>query len=490
MSKVSDNQHKPLIFDYSAKGKSAYSLPPDYLPQINFNAIKDADLFRTELPALPEVSEIDVVRHYTHLSTINYGVDTGFYPLGSCTMKYNPKINEDVARLEGFTQLNPHQDSDDLQGILQMLFDLERYLCKIFGFHSFSLHPCAGAQGEYASLLIMRAYHQDKGNHHKNVILIPDSAHGTNPASVTCVGWKVRTVKSKDGIVDLEHFKSQLDDDVAGIMLTNPNTMGQFESDITEIAEAVHGVDGLLYWDGANANAVMGYMQPTSVGFDICHLNLHKTFSTPHGSGGPGAGPVGVVEKLEQYLPGPQVAFKDGSYTIGLARKKSIGRFHSFFGNVGILLRAYTYIRSNGTTGLQNVTENAVLLANYVKHRLSEHYDIATQGICKHEFIITMKNEKKEHNIRALDVAKRLMDYGFHPPTIYFPINIPEAIMIETPESETLQTIDAFIDAMIAIKKEILENPDIVRNAPHGREVSRLDEVKAVKEPKIRFCCP
>lgn len=475
-----------LIFDYSVRSKSAYRLPSDFLPQITMDDIATAGLLKTDKPNLPEVAEIDIVRHYTALSRMNYGIDNGFYPLGSCTMKYNPKINEDVAAIEGFSQLHPFLPDEDIQGILTLLYELERYLCEIFGFDAVSLQPCAGAQGEYVGLLIMKAYHRDRGNTQKHVVLIPDSAHGTNPASVTGVGWTSRTVASKNGRVDLEDLRKKIGPDVAGIMLTNPNTLGNFESDIAEISRIVHSAGGLLYWDGANANAVMGYMKPGQSGFDIAHFNLHKTFSTPHGGGGPGAGPVGVVKALEPYLPAPRIEFQGGAYHLNSQRPKSVGRVHSFYGNVGILIRAYAYIRSLGGRGLKEVSENTVLLANYMKQKLSPHYDVVNKGLCKHEFIISLRDERKEFGIRALDVAKRLMDYGFHPPTIYFPLIISEALMIETPETETVETINSFIEAMIAIKEEMKINPELLKNAPHGATVKRLDEVKAVKQPCLK----
>ncbi len=477
-----------VIFDYSVSGKSGYRLPQDPFPNMSFPELEAAGILRKELPRLPEVSEMDVVRHYTHLSTLNYGVDTGYYPLGSCTMKYNPKINEDVAAMPGFSGIHPLHVQEDSQGILSVLYELEKRLCQIFGFAAFTLQPAAGAQGEYTGLLIMKAYHRDQGNLHKDIILVPDSSHGTNPASVTCVGWQTVTVKSNaQGTVDLEDLRSKLSDRVAGIMLTNPNTLGVFETDILEIARLVHEIDGLVYWDGANGNAVMGYMKPAEYGFDICHLNLHKTFSTPHGGGGPGAGPVGVIEKLIPYLPAPRVVFNEGVFSLDQAYPLSVGRLHSFFGNVGILVRAYVYICTLGAEGLKEASENAVLLANYMKLRLSEHFDIATQGLCKHEFVISLKREKKEHGIKAIDVAKRLMDFGFHPPTIYFPLNIPEALMIETPETETLETIESFIEALIAIKTECIEHPEILHEAPHHKIIGRLDEVKAAKEPCLRY---
>lgn len=479
--------NQDLIFDFSKKNKSAYKLPPDYLPQFNLDAIDALGLLRVNRPRLPEVAEIDIVRHYTRLSKLNYGVDDGFYPLGSCTMKYNPKINELFASQSGFLQLHPLQDTADCQGVLQIMFELERYLCELFGFSAFTLQPAAGAHGEYTGLLIMRAYHLDQGNKHKNIILIPDSAHGTNPASVTGLGWKAQIIKSENGLIDIADLKAHLNDNVAGLMMTNPNTLGVFERDILEITKLVHQVGGLVYWDGANANAVMGYMKPAEAGFDICHINLHKTFSTPHGGGGPGAGPVGVVEKLIPFLPKNRIVYDNGHYQFMNQSEKSIGSVHGFYGNVGVLLKAYCYIRALGAAGLKEASENAVLLANYIKYRLSEHYEMATPGFCKHEFVISLKRERKAYGVRALDVAKRLIDYGFHPPTIYFPLIVSEAIMIEPTETETIETIDQFIDAMIQIKKEMETQPDLLLTAPHNRCISRLDEAKAVKTPKLKY---
>jgi glycine dehydrogenase subunit 2 len=476
------------IFEHSEKNKKAYSLPEDFLQELTFDAIDEQGLLRINKPRLPEVSEVEIVRYYTKLSQLNYGVDQGFYPLGSCTMKYNPKINEAFANMTNLINLHPYQDVEDCQGLLQILFELEQYLVSIFGFAAFSLQPCAGAQGEFVGLLIMKAYHRDQGNHEKNIILVPDSAHGTNPASASQAGLITKTVKSKDGLVDLEDLENKLDDKVAGMMLTNPNTLGIYEKDIRKIAQMVHAQDGLLYWDGANANAVMGYEQAAEVGFDICHLNLHKTFSTPHGGGGPGAGPVGVVQKLVKYLPKPRVLYKNGKYSWEEHFPNSIGKVHSFYGNVQVLLKAYAYIKMLGAPGLKEVSENAILLANYMRKKLTEHFDVVPkEGLCKHEFVISLKRERQEYGVKALDVAKRLMDYGFHPPTIYFPLIVSEALMMETTETETKETIDSFVEAMIKIKKEIEQNADLVKNAPHKTSVLRLDEVRAVKEPNINF---
>jgi len=480
-----DKDENKLIFDYSEPGKSSPKLPQ---PELAFDASSLGALLRKNPPKLPDVSEIEVMRHYTGLSKMNYGVETGFYPLGSCTMKYNPKLNDDMAALDGFSAVHPLADEADSQGILELLFELEKSLCNIFGFKAFTLQPAAGAQGEYTGLLMMQAYHASKGHKNKNVILVPDSSHGTNPASVTCVDWTTVTVKSyENGKVNLEDLGSKLNDNVAGMMLTNPNTLGIFESDILHISQKIHELDGLMYWDGANANAVMGYMKPGLNGFDVAHLNLHKTFSTPHGGGGPGAGPVGVNEKLIPFLPSPHVIKEGNQYVWRTQNPQSVGRLHSFYGNVGILVRAYTYICSLGALGLKEVSENSVLLANYMKTRLAPYYSIVTQGVCKHEFVISLKNEKKDHGVKALDVAKRLMDYGFHPPTIYFPLIAPEALMIETPETEPFETIESFIEALIAIKHDIVNNPERLTSAPHTAPITRLDEVKAAKEPKLTY---
>jgi glycine dehydrogenase subunit 2 len=476
-----------LIYDYSQPGKSAYRLPSDDLPEISLDRINKENLLRAEKPFLPQVSEVELIRHYTSLSKSNYGVDDGFYPLGSCTMKYNPKINEEIAGLDCFLKLHPLQASEQTQGLLHILYNLETYLCEIFGFSGFSLQPAAGAHGEYTGLLIMRAYHNDKGNHNKNTILIPDSAHGTNPASVSGVGWKTVVVKSKDGCIDIEDLKKKITPDVAGLMLTNPNTLGLFEKDILEISDLIHSVDGLMYWDGANANAIMGFMKPGKTGFDIAHINVHKTFSTPHGGGGPGAGPVGVIEKLVDYLPIPRITKKNNTYNLSHNFENSVGKVHSFYGNVNVLIKAYVYIKMLGAPGLTEVSKNAVLLANYLKEKLSPHYEIATPGWCKHEFIISLKKERKEYGIRALDVAKRLIDYGIHPPTVYFPLIVSEALMIEPTETESLQSIDEFIQVMIKIKEEIKTNPELLKNAPQNAVVNRLNDVKAVKEPKLRL---
>ncbi len=472
-----------LIFDYSKEGRCAYSLPDEALPELSF-----ADLKKDKL-RLPEVSEIDVVRHYTKLSTLNYGVDNGFYPLGSCTMKYNPKINEDIAALEALLSLHPLADVDTLQGILKILYEFERSLCQIFGYDRFTLQPVAGAHGELTGLLLIRAYHLHNKQTQRKIILVPDSSHGTNPASAAQAGFKLVTIKSNEsGAVDLAELKKHLNDEVAGLMLTNPSTLGLFEENILEISRLVHEAGGLLYYDGANANAIMGQAKPAQMGFDICHLNLHKTFSTPHGGGGPGSGPVGVVEKLVPFLPNDTIEYdeKNNKYYFEQSAD-SIGRMHSFHGNIGVAIKAYAYIKINGFAGLKGASEAAVLNANYIKARLKDHYDIPFKQHCQHEFVISAKNLKKEYGVSALDIAKRLLEEGYHPPTIYFPLIVNECLMIEPTETETKETLDAFCDVMIKIADEIKTKPESFHDMPLSTPIRRLDEVKAVKEPNLNY---
>ncbi|MDR1998079.1 MAG: aminomethyl-transferring glycine dehydrogenase subunit GcvPB [Candidatus Margulisbacteria bacterium] len=471
-----------LIFEYSRPGRRAHTLPE--APQVNFGVPERRSL------RLPEVSEIDVVRHYTRLSRQNYGVDSGFYPLGSCTMKYNPKINEQIAAFEEFAIQNPNTDDWRMVGLLRILYETEKMLCKIFGYAAFTLQPAAGAHGEFTGLLIIRAYHLDRGDTRRVKILVPDAAHGTNPASCTMAGFKQVTIKSMpDGGVDIEDLKKNLDDTVAGFMLTNPNTLGLFEKNIAEISELVHAAGGLLYYDGANANATMGIAKPASMGFDVCHLNLHKTFSTPHGGGGPGSGPVGVTEKLKPYLPVPIVEYDVyvNHYFLEDCLPKSIGKVHSFYGNVGVIIKAWAYMKMQGAAGLKKVSEMAVLNANYIKARLQGVYDIPYDRVCKHEFVISVKEFKKQYGVTAADIAKRLMDYGYHPPTVYFPLIVSECLMIEPTETESKQELDAFCEVMLKIAEEIKTDPELVRSAPHSAIVGRLDEVKAVKEPDLNY---
>lgn len=483
-----DRKEENLIFEKSSPGRKAYSLPDLDVPEEKIEKLIPKELLREGLN-LPELSEVDVVRHFTSLSQKNFGVDSGFYPLGSCTMKYNPKVNEEVARLAGFTDIHPQQPAGEIQGMLELLYSFEEYLCEIFGYDAFTFQPAAGAHGELTSLLMIKAYHEDRGNKHKKKIIIPDSSHGTNPASVTMCGYEIAVVKSNGrGNIDIHDLKKMAGEDTAGLMLTNPNTLGLFDEHILEIAEIVHGVGGVLYYDGANANATLGVCRPADLGFDVAHFNLHKTFSTPHGCGGPGSGPVGVNKKLEPFLPVPRVIKSTNNYLLSTNNfPKSIGKVHSFHGNINVIVKAYAYIRSLGAKGLKEVAENAVLNANYVMNRLKEYYYLPYDRTCQHEFVISAKWQKEKYGVKALDIAKRLLDYGFHPPTIYFPLIVEEALMIEPTETESKETLDAFCEAMIKIAKECETDPELVKSAPHNTPIKRLDEAKAARELNLRW---
>lgn len=479
-----------LIFELSRKGRRAFKLPETEIPQKTSSELFDSNSLRGKDARLPEVSELDVVRHFTELSTRNFGVDSGFYPLGSCTMKYNPKVNEKVASFEGFTDLHPHQPAESVQGALQLMYDLETYLADITGMDFISLQPSAGAQGEMAGLMVIKAYHNKRGDFARTKILCPDSAHGTNPASAAVAGFDVVEIKSnKQGMVDIEDLKKLTGDDTAGLMLTNPNTLGLFEKDIVQIAKIVHDCGGLLYYDGANANAILGQTRPGDMGFDVVHLNLHKTFTTPHGGGGPGAGPIGVKAILHDFLPVPWIEKTGDKYEFNYDKPDSIGKVKSLYGNFLILVRAYAYIRTMGKEGLKQVSENAVLNANYVLSRLKNVYDVPYGDRCMHEFVIS---GEKQHEMGAntLSIAKRLLDYGYHPPTIYFPLNVKEAMMIEPTETESKETLDDFIDVLLKINTEIEENPEMVNSAPHTTVVGRLDEVKAARTPVLKYDFP
>ncbi|MDF2922235.1 MAG: hypothetical protein K0R57_1149 [Paenibacillaceae bacterium] len=481
---------KDLVFELSQPGRVAYSLPECDVPEVDPASVLPGSLLRESPAALPELYEVDVIRHYTELSRRNFGVDNGFYPLGSCTMKYNPKINEDVARLPGFAKIHPYQPEESVQGALELLYTLQSDLAALTGMDMVTLQPAAGAHGEWTGLMLIRAYHESRGEKRTKVI-VPDSSHGTNPASATVAGFETLTIKSDEhGMVDLEELKAAVGDDTAALMLTNPSTLGLFERNIVQIAEIVHNAGGLLYYDGANSNAIMGITRPGDMGFDVVHLNLHKTMSTPHGGGGPGAGPVGVKSKLVPFLPKPVVARReqDGSYFWDWDRKESIGRVKAFYGNFGILVRAYAYIRSYGPEGLKRVSECAVLNANYMLKRLEPYYDVPYPGICKHEFVLSGKG-LKAFGVRTLDVAKRLLDFGYHPPTIYFPLNVEECIMIEPTETESKETLDGFIDTMIQIAGEAERDPELVRNAPYDTVVNRLDETTAARKPVLNCSC-
>ncbi|MDE3839563.1 glycine dehydrogenase (aminomethyl-transferring) [Bacillus methanolicus] len=480
-------QDQPLIFEISTPGRIGYSLPEMDVPEIDVNNLLPDGYLREEEPDLPEVSELDIMRHYTALSKRNHGVDSGFYPLGSCTMKYNPKINENVARFNGFAHIHPLQDESSVQGALELMYDLQQHLKEITGMDEVTLQPAAGAHGEWTGLMMIRAYHKANGDTKRTKVIVPDSAHGTNPASATVAGFETITVKSNEnGLVDLDDLRRVVGEDTAALMLTNPNTLGLFEENILEMAEIVHNAGGKLYYDGANLNAVLAKARPGDMGFDVVHLNLHKTFTGPHGGGGPGSGPVGVKADLIPFLPKPVVMKRGEEYVLDYDRPHSIGRVKPFYGNFGINVRAYTYIRSMGPDGLKAVSEYAVLNANYMMRRLAEYYDLPFNRHCKHEFVLSGKRQKKL-GVRTLDIAKRLLDFGYHPPTIYFPLNVEECIMIEPTETESKETLDAFIDAMIQIAKEAEENPEIVQEAPHTTVVGRLDEALAARKPILRY---
>lgn len=481
------NQDQPLIFELSEPGRIGYSLPEMDVPELDLAELVPEGYLRAEEPELPEVSELDIMRHYTALSNRNHGVDSGFYPLGSCTMKYNPKINENVARFNGFAHLHPLQDESSVQGALELMYDLQEHLKEITGMDEVTLQPAAGAHGEWTGLMMIRAFHEANGDHHRTKVIVPDSAHGTNPASATVAGFDTITVQSNDqGLVDLEDLRRVVGKDTAALMLTNPNTLGLFEENILEMAEIVHGAGGKIYYDGANLNAVMSKARPGDMGFDVVHLNLHKTFTGPHGGGGPGSGPVGVKADLIPFLPKPIVAKRGDEFVFDYDRPQSIGRVKPYYGNFGINVRAYTYIRSMGPDGLKAVTEYAVLNANYMMRKLAPAFDLPFDRHCKHEFVLSGKRQKKL-GVRTLDIAKRLLDFGYHPPTIYFPLNVEECIMIEPTETESKETLDAFIEAMIQIAKEAEENPEIVQEAPHTTVIGRLDETTAARKPILRY---
>lgn len=479
--------YNKLIFELSKEGRKAYSLPPCDVAEAGIDSIIPGSFLRDKEVDLPEVSEVDVVRHFTNLSNKNYGVDSGLYPLGSCTMKYNPKINEDVAALDGFSNIHPLQPVETVQGALELMYRLDNMLSEITGMERVSLQPAAGAHGELTGLMIIKAYHKSRGDSKRNKIIVPDSAHGTNPASAAVAGFEIVEIESeKNGAVNLESLKAVLNDEIAGLMLTNPSTLGLFEKNIKQIADLVHKAGGLLYYDGANANAIMGIARPGDMGFDVIHLNLHKTFSTPHGGGGPGSGPVGVRSELVKFLPSPVIEKKDDKYVLDYDRPYSIGKVKSFYGNFGVAVKAYAYILSMGADGLKEVSQKAVLNANYMMSKLKKYYYLPMDQVCKHEFVLGGLLENEQH-ISTLDVAKRLLDYGYHPPTIYFPLIVNDAIMIEPTETESVETLDSFVDTMINIAKEAKENPEILKTAPHDTIVRRIDEVKAARSLILKW---
>lgn len=482
---------EPTIFEISSSGRIGVRFPDIDVPK----APIPKSLLRQDLQ-LPELSEMDVVRHFTHLSNLNYCIESGFYPLGSCTMKYNPKINEDVARLPGFAYTHPLQPIETVQGNLELMFVLQEWIKEISGFSAISLQPSAGAQGEFTGVKIIQAYHRSRNDLNRNKMLIPDSAHGTNPASSTMTGFEIVPLPSdSSGNVDLNALRNTCTDEVAGLMLTNPNTLGLFDENVCEVAQIVHNAGGLVYGDGANMNALLGIARPADLGIDVMHFNLHKTFSTPHGGGGPGSGPVGVVELLKDFLPGPNVAMieegnEDTPPLFDLVMpSKSIGRVKAFHGQFGMIVRAFIYISMHGAEGLRKVAEHAVLNANYILSRLRDTYKVPYNRICMHEFVLEA-HWQDAPDVHALDISKRLMDYNFHPPTNYFPLIVNEAFMIEPTETENMQTLDAFSDAMIKIAEEAHKNSELLMSAPHNTPVGRLDEVKAARDLVLRYRKP
>ncbi len=454
-------------------------------PQANLADFLPKGLIRSELP-LPNLGELEVVRHFTQLAGLNFCVDTNFYPLGSCTMKYNPKINEEAADLEGFSAIHPYQNEPDIQGALELMYELEKLLCEITGMERFSLQPSSGAHGELTGMLMISKFHKQAGNK-KTKVIVPDSAHGTNPATASMCGYQTVVVQSTpQGLVDIDKLKEVVDEEVAAIMLTNPNTLGLFEENILGISDIIHNAGGFLYYDGANLNPLLGVTKPSLMGFDVIHLNLHKTFSTPHGCGGPGAGVVGARGVLKDFLPIPLVQKKEEVFYLDRNIPNSIGRVRSFYGNFGVMVRAYAYILRLGKEGLLRVAQNSVLNANYIKEKLKKYYELAYPKRCMHEVVFSCQKQK-EKGASALDIAKRLIDFGIHPPTMYFPLIVKEALMVEPTETESKETLDYFIQTMISIDKEIDEDLDRVKNAPHSANVKRVDEVRAARFPDLRW---
>jgi len=480
---------EPLIFELGAPDRRGYSLPDMDIEDKDSADLIPSRFLREEKPALPEVSEVETVRHYTRLSKLNYGVDSGIYPLGTCTMKYNPKVHEDISRFSGWLQTHPYLPEELIQGALQLLYELGNYLAEITGMDRFTFQPAAGAHGELTGLLMVQAYHLNNGEKNRSKVIVPDSAHGTNPASASVCGYDVIEVESNErGLVDIKKLKKIVDQDLAAFMVTNPNTLGLFEEDIMEIADIVHQAGGLLYYDGANTNALMGLARPGDMNFDIIHLNIHKTFSTPHGGGGPGSGPVGVNKKLIPFLPTPLISQKDdGSYYLDYNLDKSIGRVRTFHGNFNVLVKAYAYIRTLGPDGIKKVSKNALLNANYMMKQLKDYYELPYDRFCMHEFVLSGSRQKKEQGVTTMEIAKRLLDYGHYAPTIYFPLIVKEALMVEPTETESKQSLDEFISSMKKIAREIEKEPKKVKNAPHKTEVRRLDELQAAREPDLRW---
>jgi glycine dehydrogenase subunit 2 len=479
-------QNERLVFEKSAPGKKAYKLPPLDVPAVDAAALLQSE-YRTTAAELPELAEIEIIRHFTRLSTWNYAIDLGMYPLGSCTMKYNPRVNEFVSRIEGLADAHPYRPDSLAQGIMQVIDLLQKCLVEITGMDAITLQPAAGAHGEFTGILLVRAWHESQGNPRRKVI-IPDSAHGTNPATAAICGYQVENLKSNaDGGIDLDALQRQVDEDTAALMLTNPSTIGVFENQIHKIADILHAKGALLYMDGANMNALVGKVRPGDFGVDVMHLNLHKTFSTPHGGGGPGSGPVACKKFLEPFLPTPVLAPKeDGTKCWDYNRPQSVGRVRAWYGNTGMFIRALAYILANGPDGLRQTTEDAVLNANYIRKKLEDLYELPYKTPSMHEVVFSDKRQQAK-GVKTGDIAKRLIDYGFHPYTVSFPLIVPGALMIEPTESESVEELDLFIQAMRSIAREVEDNPDLVKTAPHSTRVSRLDEVKAARNPILRW---
>lgn len=475
-----------LIFEKSKAGRKGYTLPRKQFDYLISEHIPEKFLRKSELN-LPEISEGDISRHYTKLAHLNYSIEEGLYPLGSCTMKYNPKVNEKTAAISGFTELHPCINDDNAQGALEVMYNLGNCLKEISGLQGVSLQPSAGSNGEFTGILMFRAYHHARGDTKRTKILIPDSAHGTNPASAVIAGFSTVNVKSNEkGRIDLEDLKSKCGDDIAGFMITNPNTLGLFETDIVAIEKLIHGCGGLMYMDGANLNALLGITRPGDMKFDCVHINLHKTFSTPHGGGGPGAGPVCVSEKLVPFLPKPQVIKENGSFKLNFDLPQSIGKIHSFYGNFGVLVRALTYIYMNGPEGIREISENAIINANYILSKLKNDFEIPHNEYCMHEFVLSC-DKQKELGFNAKDIAKRLLDYGYHAPTIYFPLIVHEAMLIEPTETESMESLESFADTMLKINMEGIENPELLTNAPYNSPVRRLDDALAARNLNVAW---
>lgn len=471
-----------LVFEISNKDRKGYSLPKSEFK----NYTLPENLKRETEAILPELSELEAVRHYTNVSFKNFGIEKGFYPLGSCTMKYNPKINQDLSNMAEFN-IHPYTPYEHAQGVLEAYYETQRILSELSGLHTFSLNPYAGAHGELVGLMIMREYHKKNNDEKRDKIIVPDSAHGTNPASASVAGYKTIEVKSNpDGTVNVDSLKEVLSDEIAGIMLTNPNTLGIFEKDICEIAKLVHEAGGLLYYDGANLNPLLGVARPGDMGFDIMHINLHKTFSTPHGGGGPGSGPVGVKSFLTEFLPKPVIKKVDGKFIVEDDNETNLGQVSHFYGNIGVVLKAYSYLLSVGKENFGNVGRFSVLNANYIKESLKDQYLLPIEGVCKHEFVFDGLIDKSNH-VTTLDVAKRLLDYDVHPPTVYFPLVVKEALMIEPPETESKDTLDNFISVMRKVAEEAKTDPELVKNAPYNTVVKRLDEATAARNPIVKY---